>query len=170
MTDPAHQWPHQDTAALNAFYGDPRGNNGMANPQWEAENLVHWVPPYEMYYSGNPGVPMSHLLVHKKCLDTFNAAFKEVLDTLGMDYIKANRLNITGGTNCYRLERGGSNLSVHSWGCAIDMDPQHNPFPHVWDMKMISLKFAGILQKHGFTWRGAGGDIDPMHFQLCYRK
>jgi hypothetical protein len=111
-------------------------------------------------------------MVHKKTLPVFQAAFTDVLKELGIDYIKAHRLNISGGTFCYRLERGGSRLSVHSWGCAIDMDPQHNPFPHSYNagLGMLDAKFAGILERHGFTWRGAAGDNDAMHLQLSHRK
>jgi hypothetical protein len=162
--------PHEDIASLNAFYGDPRGPNGQASARWSLENLVHWAPPYPMFYSDGIHTPMLHLRVHKKCIDAFNAAFNDVLASLGHDYIAAHRLNITGGTFCYRLQRGGSRLSVHSWGIAIDMDPGHNPFPRRWaGGQMLDLKFAQILQKHGFTWRGVNGDDDPMHLQLATR-
>lgn len=162
-------WPHEDVNALNAFYGNPRGRNGNSSPAWESANLVTWIPPYPMFYSDEAKTPLKRLRVHKKCLDAFNAAFKEVLDTLGIEYIKEHRLDISGGLFCYRVERGGSRLSVHSWACAIDMDPGHNPFPHhyVAGCKMIDPKFVAILTKHGFCWRGAGNDIDPMHFQCA---
>ena len=162
-------WPHEDIASLNGFYGDPRGMNGTSSPKWESENLVLWEPPYPMYYSDGNHTRMWHLRVHKKCRDTFDAAFRDVLNHFGQEKITELRLDITGGTFCYRLERGGSRLSVHSWGCAIDMDPGHNPFPHRWEANkgMINLDFAGIMQSHGFCWRGAKGDIDSMHFQLC---
>lgn len=161
-------WPHEDVSSLNAFYGDPRGPNGQASAAWESSNLVLWTPPYPMFYSDGKMTPLKHLRVHKKCLDTFDAAFKEVLNHFGIDAIKAKRLNISGGTYCYRLERGGSRLSVHSWGCAIDMDPAHNPFPHKWEPNkgMLDPDFAAILQAHGFCWRGNVGDIDAMHFSL----
>ncbi len=162
-------WPHEDVQALNAFYGDPRGANGEASSSWQAANLVAWSPPYPMFYSDGKRTPLPHLRVHRKCLSTFSEAFAEALATLGHDYLVAHRLDISGGTFCYRLERGGSRLSVHSWGCAIDMDPAHNPFPRQWkpNCGMLDLKFAGILQKHGFCWRGAAHDIDAMHAQLC---
>ena len=161
MTD----WPLEQVAALNAFYGDPRGYGGEGNPKWESENLVRWTPPYPMFYSDGKRTHLPTLRVHRKCLDTFDAAFKEVLSALGHDYIIEKRLDISGGTYCYRLERGGSRLSVHSWGCAIDMDPGHNPFPHQWaGGNFLDKKFADILIKHGFDWRGANRDIDPMHF------
>jgi len=162
-------WPHEDIRALMAFYGDPRGHNGEASVAWQAENLVAWTPPYPLFYSDADKTPLHHLRIHKKCRDTFDAAFLDVLKTLGLAYITAHRLDISGGAFCFRTERGGSRLSVHSWGCAIDMDPGHNPFPHRWEPGhgMIDGRFAAILQKHGFCWRGAGHDIDPMHFQLC---
>ena len=159
-------WPHEDVASLNAFYNDPRGSNGEASAAWESANLVLWTPPYPMFYSDGKMTPLNHLRVHKKCLDTFNAAFSDVLNHFGITVIKNKRLDVSGGTYCYRLERGGSRLSVHSWGCAIDMDPGHNPFPHAWEPNkgMIDPDFAAILQAHGFCWRGNKGDIDPMHF------
>jgi hypothetical protein len=165
-------WPHEDTASLNEFYGNPRGNNGEASSTWESQNLTAWAPPYPLFYSDVRHTPLSHLRVHKKVVSTFNDAFTDVLKTLGHDYIVKNRLNITGGLYCYRLMRGGSRLSVHSWACAIDMDPGHNPFPHEWEAGrgMIDPKFTKILEAHGFCWRGANGDDDPMHFQLCHHK
>jgi hypothetical protein len=164
-------WPHEDVASLNAFYGDPRGPNGKESPTWAAKNLVSWAPPFPMFYSDGQRTPLRHLRIHRKCAQAFDDAFKDVLATLGQGYISAHRLDISGGTFCYRVQRGGSRLSVHSWGCAIDMDPAHNPFPHRWEPRsdMIDGRFAAILQKHGFTWRGAPGDDDPMHFQLSQR-
>ncbi len=163
-------WPHEDVAALNAFYGDPRGANGKVDPKWFAENVARWVPPYPLFYSGDLRAPMLHLELHKKAVETFDAAFLDALKTLGHAYIVEKRLNITGGTFCYRTERGGSRLSVHSWACAIDMDPQHNPFPRRWSgPPQIDAKFTAIMKKHGFFWRGdvPQHDDDPMHFQLC---
>ena len=152
-----------------AFYGDPRGEYGEASSEWQAANLVAWSPPYPIFYSDGKRTPLKHLRVHKKCVTTFSSAFNDVIESLGHDYVVAHRLDISGGSFCYRVERGGSRLSVHSWGCAIDMDPGHNPFPHQWvdGRGMIDKKFAEILMKHGFDWRGDKRDVDPMHFQLC---
>jgi len=124
-----------------------------------------------MFYSDGKNTPLRTLRVHKKCLPVFQAAFSDALKELGADYIKAHRLDISGGTFCYRTQRGGSRLSVHAWGCAIDMDPGHNPFPHKWEdgRGMLDKHFAAILERHGFTWRGDNGDIDPMHLQLAHR-
>ena len=50
-------FPHQDTASLNEFYGDPRGRNGNASPKWYSANMVKWVPPYQIYYSDGKKTP-----------------------------------------------------------------------------------------------------------------
>jgi hypothetical protein len=162
-------WPKENVAELNAFYGNPTGTNGEAAPAWQAKNLVAWVPPYPMFYSDAHKSPLHSLRVHQKCHEAFDAAFLEVLKTLGYEYIKAHRLDISGGTFCYRVQRGGSRLSVHSWGCAIDMDPAHNPFPKHWEagVGMLDKAFVAVLVKHGFDWRGKQGDNDSMHLQLC---
>lgn len=161
-------WPHEDNAALNAFYGVNWGPRGPGSAKWESENLVNWVPPYPMFYDGKQ---LDHLHVHRKCLATFEAAFIDVLNQLGLDYIKAKHLDRTGGIYAPRLQRGGSRLSVHTWACAIDMDPARNPYPAHWTpgKGMIDEKFVKILQRFGFTWRGRDGDNDPMHFQLATR-
>ena len=70
-------FPHEDTASLNAFYGDPRGHNGEADPHWAAENLVLWTPPYPMFYSDEIRSPLTHFRFHKKCVEAFDAAFKD---------------------------------------------------------------------------------------------
>ncbi|MGA8170294.1 MAG: M15 family metallopeptidase [Methylocystis sp.] len=165
------EWPHEDTASLNRFYGDPRGENGAVSPRWEMENLVAWTPAFPMFYSDGRHTPLKTLRVHKKCLPAFEGGFKAALEKLGHDYIVEHRLNISGGSFCYRQERGGSRLSVHSWGCAIDMDPGHNPFPHIWvpNHGFLDLQFVNIMREFGFYWRGdvVKRDIDPMHLQLC---
>jgi hypothetical protein len=161
-------WPHEDVASLNEFYGDPRGHSGHVNPEWEAANIVEIIPPYKMLYSG--GGEMHHLRVHKKCAGTFMSVLEGIKAHYGtQEAIEAVRMHLTGGADCYRTERGGSRLSVHSWACAIDIDPQHNPYPHEWHpgKGMIPIEVIAIFKAAGFCWRGEGHDIDPMHFQLC---
>jgi len=160
-------FPHEDVASLDAFYGNPRGVGGNANPQWEAENIVLIEPPYRMEYSGGGAMP--HLRIHKKGAVPLMAALKGILEKFGsQEAIERARLHLTGGAYCYRLERGGSRLSVHSWGAAIDMDPGHNPFPKPWDHREgLNIEGVKVFEGEGFWWRGQGGDIDPMHLQLC---
>jgi len=161
-------FPHEDPESLNSFYDNPRGRNGQVSQKWYKENIVKWEPPYPLYYSEGRQ-RLKTLLVHRLCKDTFNDAFREVAIRFSEEEIDEKRLNICGGTYNYRQMRGGSRLSTHAYGIAIDMDPANNPYPHPWEEGGIDKDFVAILENHGFCWRGENGDIDPMHFQCAYR-
>lgn len=163
-------FPHEDIVSLIKFYGDPRGSNGQVSKKWWAENIVKWTPPYQLYYSDGNRTKLKTMFLHKKVVDVYTAAYTEVMNTFDPKEINALRLNISGGTYNYRVVRGGSRLSTHAFGIAIDMDPARNPYPKEWKEGMINREFCDILMKHGIWWRGHNGDKDPMHFQCAWRN
>lgn len=65
-----------------------------------------------------------------------------------------------------RLQRGSeTEMSIHSWGIAIDVNAAWNRFGRV---PTLSNTFVACFKKFGFDW---GGDFkkprkDGMHFQL----
>jgi hypothetical protein len=63
---------------------------------------------------------------HKLVADKLVAIFKEILAVYGIEKIKALQLDDFGGCFNYRKMRGGTQLSLHSWGVAIDLDPDRN--------------------------------------------
>ncbi|MDO4622695.1 MAG: M15 family metallopeptidase [Eubacteriales bacterium] len=89
---------------------------------------------------------------------------------------------------CYRLITGGSGLSNHAYGCAIDINPQQNPYvwhtaeglqwthenaspyvdrtsgdPHV---IVEGDTCWSIFSKYGFSWGGSWADpTDYQHFE-----
>jgi hypothetical protein len=69
-----------------------------------------------------------------------------------------------GGCYNYRPVRGGSSLSLHSWGIAIDLNVEDNPLGSTHPKQPQIL--IDTFKAHGFFW---GGDYrhrrDPMHFQ-----
>jgi hypothetical protein len=169
MTDARYSFPHENTPALNDFYGNPSGYGGRASPTWAKKNLVSWTPPYKIYYSGNLRL-MKTLTIHRLVVPAYDLAFKNALKHFGEEGLAKNRLNMCGGTYNYRVMRGGSRLSTHAYGIAIDIDPENNPFPHPWNSNHgINMDFVNILQEAGLWWRGYQGDVDPMHFQAAYR-
>ena len=159
------RWPHESNMEeLNEFYGDPRGGHGV-DANWYSRNIVPLAPPYEMRFSWGPRV--EHLPIHHKARDAFGEALLAIKKLYGTQAdIEAHRLHLTGGSFMFRLMRGSSTkLSIHSWGAAIDIDPQHNPFPAKWRPGFIPREAAACFQTCGLVWRGASGDDDPMHFQ-----
>ena len=69
-----------------------------------------------------------------------------------------------GGCYNFRDVRGGTHLSLHSWGLAIDLNVASNPLGSI-SRNQPDLLVA-TFEKHGFWW-GANFHHrpDPMHFQ-----
>ncbi len=162
-------WPHE--RACPVFYGEPMIGDA-ANPAWERANLVDLIPPYAMRFSWGPKV--ERLRFHRKCRDAFGEALLAVLKLYGSQTdIEAHNLHLTGGSYMPRLMRGSATaISIHAFGAALDLDPQHNPFRRRWKPPpagFIPREAAACFEEVGLIWRGAHGDIDPMHFQAAAR-
>jgi hypothetical protein len=102
------------------------------------------------------------------------------------------------GVHVHRNIRGRSQLSLHSWGIAVDINPSDNrahrfdrgsgpvPWSEEWTKLWpdgLPIGFVEEMEAAGWTWGGvwgtAGGDLvdrarrcsffDPMHFELRAR-
>lgn len=164
-------WPHQDRASMNAFYGNPDPNgDGVPDRAWEDANLVAITPPYPMVLAWNTDQAVKTIRCHRKVA----ASLEGVLDGIGKHYgsrsaIEAARMNRWGGGYMFRLMRGGHLLSVHSWGAAVDIDPERNSFGTPWDEAkgMMPHAVADLFAKEGWVWGGRWSKPDPMHFQAA---
>lgn len=68
----------------------------------------------------------------------------------------------------YRAKTGGYGLSLHSFGIAIDINPQSNTYQPIWGEPQTDIppKIREIFRKYGFQWGGDWpGSRDPMHFE-----
>jgi hypothetical protein len=63
----------------------------------------------------------------------------------------------------HKMHDPGRELSLHSWGCAIDFNASTNMPTTTGDMHPRVIEIFG---KHGFYWGGHFGD--PMHFQYAH--
>lgn len=159
-------WPHQ--SECDTFYGNPRGRNGQASAKWEAANLVRVVPPYQMFYDGKP---IKSFKVHRRCASDMLAALVAIRNATKNDkkLLTESGANVFGGCYNFRLMRGGNRLSMHSWGCAIDLDPARNGMG---DTTPNFTKYPFIIkafEDRGAVWGGrwAGHNCDGMHFQFA---
>ena len=82
--------------------------------------------PYPMFLNWETQTYVNRISCHKLVAKSLQKIFEEILLTYGINEIKRLQIDDFGGCFNYRLMRGGSELSVHSWGCAIDLDPDRN--------------------------------------------
>jgi len=137
-------------------YGDAHAylNNQMV---WEEMVLRYVAVPEGLFlFAGKP----VHTL---RCHHLLTTAFGQVINRLAMGGLWEIEY---GGTYAYRLNRNQSrNLSTHSWGIAIDINPSQCPNgsnPELQDQRIVAA-----FREVGFTWGGTFKKPDPMHFQMC---
>jgi D-alanyl-D-alanine carboxypeptidase len=161
-----NKWPLQ--RECDEFYGNPRGINGGPSLKWEREKLVLVAPPFEMYFLNRR---VKGLRVHFKCADSLRTILGTIWTAAGhrQEIIDLWGVSTYGGGYNYRLMRGGNQLSMHSYGCAIDLDPGRNGLgdttPHFENLPMV----VDAFEKEGWIWGGRWGGryCDGMHFQAA---
>ena len=154
-------WPHDDTASKNAFYGD------FHSPGWQVLNLVHMIPPFAMYYDKKP---LAHgILVHKLIVPALNLVFNEIWARCGRDQAAVDKTGASDFGGCFNIRNiaGSNNWSNHSWACAIDLSPGSNGF----NMKpTIGNVVVAAFKNQGARWGGDyTGRKDPMHMEFVSR-
>ena len=156
------QWPHDDTASKNAFYGD------FHSPGWEAINLVHMVPPFAMFYAKQP---LPHgILVHKLIVPALTLVFNEIWARCGQGQASVDKIGASDWGGCFDIRNiaGSNNWSNHSWACATDISPTTNGFNtgHGTQSQIVISAF----ERQGALWGGDYHDrTDPMHFEFVSR-
>lgn len=155
------RWPHDDPASLAAFYGDPADDE-------PGRQLVPVVPPFQMYYGGQP---VSRLMFHRKAAPALLAALTEIWEHYGRNQATLDALRISHYSGAYnhRLIRGSSDRwSNHAYGAAIDLDAEHNGFNT--GHGTMPQPVIDAFKRQGALWGGDyRGRTDPMHFEFCSR-
>ena len=127
---------------IEAMFGNPANSDGTLNEAWEATNIRKVAPPdnWQLFYQSDTGlVPVSGIRMHRLLEDSFIAVLDDIwqsaVEQIGGsptdDTVRAwlhhRRIDQHGGGFNFRKITGGSSLSLHSYGIAIDWDPEHNP-------------------------------------------
>jgi hypothetical protein len=158
-----NNWPVQTQAALNAFYG-PAKETG--NPNLVSANL-----PYPMVIAWDPSKTVNKITCHKLVKDSMIRVLTNVHNHYGMTQIKALRLDYFGGCFNYRKMRGGSLLSMHSWGIAVDFDPDRNQLKWGRDKAVFARpeynRFWEFWEAEGWVSLGRSRNFDWMHVQAA---
>lgn len=162
-------WPADEEPQLNGFYGKHQlGATGMPTAQWEREHLTQLALPYPMRLSWNHGVQVKKLSCHLKVRDSLAEILAGILRHFGSyQEVVAARMDLLGGCYSYRRIAGSHRLSTHSWGAAIDLDPEANPMGKLWEpgVGMMPLEVVSLFESCGWRWGGRFQRADAMHFQ-----
>ena len=158
---PAHtpQWPTQaEVRRGTSFFGRP-GNEST---------LTSLVPPYPLLYEGKP---VRSIRVHELIAPHVQAALREVLAHYGQEEIHRLGLDLYGGCYNYRSSTGGSALSMHAWGIALDFSPASNAYKMKAPRATLSHRdcrpWWEIWESHGAVSLGRERDFDWMHVQFA---
>ncbi|MEI6485687.1 MAG: M15 family metallopeptidase [Sphingomonadales bacterium] len=156
----AHQppvWPRQ--ADVPAFYGAP------------GSSLVAVQLPYPMLLSWDATKTVRTMQLHAKVADSARRALTNILDHYGLERIRALRLDRYGGSYNQRPMRGGTQLSMHSWGIAIDFDPDRNQLRWGRDQAAMAgpdyKAFLDCWAAEGWISLGRERNYDWMHVQAA---
>ena len=131
------------------------------DPKWQLDSLVTIPLPFSLPLSWDPARQVQHMTCHK----LLSPVFEEVFQTISSEGLQS-QLTSFGGCFSFRPERNGTRLSSHSWGIAIDLNPESNQQGTAGNM---DPSVVSIFRNAGFTWGGEwqGRTRDPMHFQFC---
>lgn len=141
------------------------------NPNETGVGYLVTIPlPYPMKLAWDKTKIVTRLRCHKLVAKPLSNVFNEILSFYGHENIKKLGIDLYGGCFNYRKMRGGTEWSRHSWGVAIDLDPDKNPLKATSKTaqfaKMDYKPMIDIFYKHGFVSLGRERNYDWMHFEI----
>jgi hypothetical protein len=154
--------PLQFYESMVDFYGEP------------GENQTSIALPYPMRIAWDTQTSIKRMTCHRKCAEAFQGIFEDTLAAYGAEEIARLRLDLFGGCLNVRKMRGGNGWSIHSWGAAIDIDPDNNQMS--WRSSRAALakpeyeRWWDIVEAAGGVSLGRERDMDWMHFQFARLK
>ena len=153
-------WPAQTPEAeMIGFYGEP------------GKNQAKIQLPYPVRLAWKKSQVIRRFSCHEKVHDSLRRVLTRVHSHHGEEEIARLRLDLWGGCLNVRRIRGGTRLSVHSWGIALDFDPERNELR--WGRDRAS--FAGpeydvwwrLWEEEGWVSLGRTRNFDWMHVQAA---
>ena len=154
-----NKWPKQNESSMNQFFGAV------------GTNQVQAKMPFEMVVAWDPRQKVREFSCNRLVKEPIERIFNRTLEYYGYEKIVNLRLHYFGGCFNVRKMRGGSAWSVHSWGCAVDIDPERNDLNTPWKDAELSKpaydKFWEFVYDEGAISLGIERNFDAMHFQFA---
>jgi hypothetical protein len=141
----------------------------IIDPPWEADNITNvFIPSLKGVptYGGKLG---GQVRCHKKIATDLAAAFDAIYQA-GL----SDRILFWAGSHAARHKGHdrSRDLSPHSWGIALDINDDWNPYggkPAPKGAKGSVVELVDIFEKYGFYWGGnfSAPYTDGMHFEYA---
>lgn len=151
-------WPKQ--VDCRAFYGAP------------GTNQARLILPFPMFLAWDKKVEIKSFTINKKCLESASRAFAAIAKAYPEAKLRrAIGIDLFGGCFNNRPMRGGSQLSMHAYACAIDFDPERNQLKWGKDQARLAKPDAAPFWKawevEGWVSLGRVRNFDWMHVQAA---
>jgi len=152
-------WPPQVEDQLIRFYGDVGQN----------QTRIHL--PFTHRLSWDKTELVNSFSCHEKVHDSLLRVLTRVLDHYGPERIRELRLDLWGGCLNVRKMRGGTRWSMHSWGIAVDYDPDRNQLKWGRDHAAFAQPeydpWWRLWEEEGWVSLGRSRNFDWMHVQAA---
>jgi hypothetical protein len=157
---PAPNGLHAITQTFGNIW-DYASDDGTPDPKWEADFMSRANFRFPIPLDWDPSKSATGARCHKLIAPLLEAVFADLV-------AKGLRKSVKTYGGCYnwRMKRGASKPSTHSWGIAIDLNARTNGMGSAGDMDPA---LVALFESYGFAWGGrwSGANKDPMHFQYC---
>ena len=152
-----NEWPKQRD--VEEFFGA------------KGDNQVRIKLPYTMAIAWEPRVKVNTMVCHEKVGASIQRVLSAALEHYGEEGLKELGLDKYGGCLNVRKVRGGNTWSMHSWGIAIDFDPDRNGFRVDHTKARLARADAKawweMWEAEGWLSLGRERDFDWMHVQAA---
>jgi hypothetical protein len=153
-------WPRQSIGDnLMAFFGNPG----------EHQTIIELPYPHRLAW--NKRKRIHRFQCHEKVHDSLLRVLVRVLDVFGVEDIRKLRLDLWGGCFNVRKMRGGTRRSLHSWGIAVDYDPERNKLKWGRDRAAFARTeydvWWRLWEEEGWVSLGRHRNFDWMHIQAA---
>ena len=160
LKGPAHSpWPKQSASSRDKFFGQKGTNQGSLKL------------PFPMRIAWAQEKTITKMTLNKKVIESAGRVFEKIASRYDAGPRARLGMDLFGGSLNVRRMRGGTAWSIHSWGCAIDFDPERNQLK--WKKPRATLSspecedFWGIWEEEGWFSLGRARNYDWMHVQAA---
>jgi hypothetical protein len=147
----------------------PRQRDVQSHYGSVGQNQTMLALPFPMRIAWDKRSTISKFSIHEKVHDSAKRVFDRIADVYPEPGRSELGLDLFGGCLNVRKMRGGTAYSMHSWGIAIDFDPERNRLRWGRDRAQLAKPaydtFWRLWTEEGWLSLGKARDIDWMHVQ-----